>query len=88
MVDQFETSACRFKYYTVPKAWTTIIEIDSILINQWYISLPHRLAPLRIAATMAAWLPQPVAFDSAHSMSCDGFTPEQCAYYQEHWHNW
>ncbi|KIX93598.1 uncharacterized protein Z520_10776 [Fonsecaea multimorphosa CBS 102226] len=37
---------------------------------------------------MAAWLYQPVMFQSSRAFDCEGFTPEQCAFYKEHWHNW
>ncbi|KIW34214.1 uncharacterized protein PV07_01005 [Cladophialophora immunda] len=36
---------------------------------------------------MAAWLYQPVVFMSSREFDCEGFTPEQCAFYK-HWHNW
>ncbi|KAK5218922.1 Ferric/cupric reductase transmembrane component 7 [Exophiala xenobiotica] len=37
---------------------------------------------------MASWLTQPVQLHSSRAFSCDGFTSEQCNYYQQRWHFW
>ncbi|KAL3418479.1 hypothetical protein PVAG01_10195 [Phlyctema vagabunda] len=37
---------------------------------------------------MAAWIYQPVMFESSRAFDCEGFDADQCQYYKEPWHNW
>ncbi|KAF7906696.1 hypothetical protein EAF00_000975 [Botryotinia globosa] len=37
---------------------------------------------------MAAWIYQPVMFESGRAFDCEGFDSEQCKYYKKPWRNW
>ncbi|KAK6614149.1 ferric reductase transmembrane [Botrytis cinerea] len=37
---------------------------------------------------MAAWIPQPVMFESGRAFDCEGFDSDQCQYYKHPWRNW
>ncbi|TGO91061.1 hypothetical protein BPOR_0040g00050 [Botrytis porri] len=37
---------------------------------------------------MAAWLYQPVMFESDRAFDCEGFNSDQCKYYKDPWRNW
>ncbi|KFZ03476.1 hypothetical protein V502_10919 [Pseudogymnoascus sp. VKM F-4520 (FW-2644)] len=36
----------------------------------------------------AAWLTSPIQLTGSRDFTCDGFTPEQCEFYQQRWHFW